>query len=98
MSKVSKRDEFLDQMEAQLNVWRAQISQFDAKAEKETEERKEEMKKKIGNLQNQINEFEDRMEAIRQTNKEAWEDLKEGAEKAWSKLSKSFSSLVSTLY
>ena len=28
---MSKRDEFLDQMEAQLNVWRAQISQFDAK-------------------------------------------------------------------
>ncbi|HEQ98534.1 MAG TPA: hypothetical protein ENO22_04240 [candidate division Zixibacteria bacterium] len=95
---MSKREEFLDQMESQLNVWRAQISRFDARAEKETEARREEMKKKIGNLQNQINEFEDRMEAIKKTNQEAWEDLKEGAEKAWSKLSKSFSSLVSTFY
>ena len=83
-------------MEAQLNVWRGQISQFDARAEKEKEEKKEEMKKKIGNLQNQINEFEDRMEAIKESNEEAWENLKEGAEKAWDKLRKSFSAVVST--
>jgi hypothetical protein len=77
---VSSREEYLEQMESQLNVWRTQLAQISSKSENLNEVKRDQIKKEFGNLQVQIREFQDRMGVMSDANAEAWEKLKAEAE------------------
>jgi DNA repair exonuclease SbcCD ATPase subunit len=94
---VSSRDELLEQMESQLNVWRTQVAQISDKSENLDEEAKKEIDARFASLQVQIREFQDRMSAINDSNTEAWRELKNEVEDISHEVGKAIGQIVSTV-
>jgi predicted nucleic acid-binding Zn-ribbon protein len=94
---VSSREELLEQMESQLNIWRTQIAQLSDRSENLDEATKKEIDARFGNLQVQIREFQDRMGAISNSNKDAWRELKNEVESISNEVGKAIGQIASTV-
>jgi len=85
-----KRKAYEEKLDAQLDVWNAQIALLKAKADKVKAEAKIEYYKIIEALQHKQDEAGTKLHELKTSGDEAWEDLKTGVEKAWAEVETSF--------
>ena len=73
---------YRQKLEARLEQWRAEIDKLQAKAEEASVDARKDYEKQVEELREQQHETRGRLEELKGASGEAWEDLKEGFEKA----------------
>src|SRR3990172_4280781 len=81
-----KRKAYEEKLDAQLKEWSAQIALLKAKADNAKADAKIEYYKTIDVLKHKQDEARTKLQELKTTGDEAWEDLKSGAEKAWAEI------------
>jgi hypothetical protein len=87
-----KRKAYEEKFDAQLKEWSAHISLLNAKADKAEAEAKIEYYKTIETLQGKQDTAKMKLQEIRTTGDDGWEDLKAGAENVWTEVNSAFQS------
>lgn len=83
---MSTLDEYKQKIEAELEVAQAKIAELTAKAKDSTADAKIEFSKQIEQLEQGVESAKAKLGELGEAGEEAWEQLKEGAESAWDKL------------
>jgi uncharacterized coiled-coil DUF342 family protein len=92
---MSKKEAYIQKLQAQLDEWGAEIQKLKAKAGKANADAKIEYHNTIDGLKEKQDKAENKMKELRQAGDEAWKDMKTGIETAWNDLSKSVKSAIS---
>lgn len=90
-----KRKAYEEKFDAQLKEWSAEIALLNAKADKAKAEAKIEYYKTIEALQGKQDTARAKLQELRTTSDDAWEDLEAGAENVWSEVKTAFHSAAS---
>lgn len=81
------RNEYLSKAKEDLDLLNARIVELEAKANEKTGEVRREFKAKLSGIRESRDQASRRLEELRLASKPAWEDVKQGVEKAWHSLS-----------
>lgn len=81
------RNEYISKAKENLDLLNARIVELEAKANEKTGEVRRELKAKLSGLRESKDQAERRLDELRLASKPAWEDVKQGVEKAWHSLS-----------
>jgi chromosome segregation ATPase len=92
---MSKKEAYIQKLQAQLDEWGAEIKKLKAKAGKADADAKIEYHKIIEDLREKQDKAKEKMKELRQAGDEAWKDMKTGIENAWNNLSESVKSAIS---
>lgn len=92
---MSKKDAYEQKFEAQLAEWEAEIDKLKAKAAGATADARIKYHKEIEALESDRDSMRKRYDEFRETSSDAWEDLKNGFERAGDSLSASIKSAFS---
>jgi chromosome segregation ATPase len=87
---LSDRKEYIERMSKQLKSWDDQIIKLEEKAAGVNEETKEKYRNELFKLKKQENKTRQKLEELKKSGDEAWNDVKKGFEKSWSELSSAF--------
>jgi hypothetical protein len=85
---VATRDVYQKQFQAQLRVWDANVKQWKAKAHNANADLRVAYQTELKNLSAQRAVAQKKFDELVNHDEDAWESLKEGAEKAWLELRK----------
>ena len=83
---MSMKQAYQDKLQAQLDQWRAEIGKLQAKAQGSSAQAQLDYYKQIENLRSMQVDAEKKLDELRQSGDEAWEDLKAGIDHAWGSL------------
>lgn len=86
---MSKRDAYVKRMQAQLDEWNAEIDRLEAKVKKADADSRVEYEKRLADVRRHRDDARARMAEFRQAGDDAFEELRDGVEEAWSALKKS---------
>ena len=87
-----KRKAYEEKIDAQLKEWNTEIALLNAKADKAKAEAKVEYYKTIETLQGMQDKARMKLQEIRTTSDDVWENLKTGAENVWAEVNSAFQS------
>ena len=87
-----KRKAYEEKIDDQLKEWNTKIALLNAKADKAKAEAKVEYYKMIETLQGMQDKARMKLQEIRTTGDDVWEDLKTGAENVWTEVNSAFQS------
>jgi uncharacterized coiled-coil DUF342 family protein len=88
---MSRRDEFIEQMKAQLDEWNAEIEALVARARKASAEAQHRYQDDIERLKRRRDETQHRLEELQYAGEAAWDSLQQGFDDAWELLRKALS-------
>jgi len=80
---VTSRHEYIDKLKEKLDEWDADIDELEARAQNTKTELEFEIKDQITALKVRRDIMKLKLNEIRDSSEEAWEDIKVGAEEAW---------------
>lgn len=80
---MSKRDEFVKQMQAKLDVWNAGIDELEAKARKRQAQSTHDYRARLAELKGKRDEAVGKLKEVQNPSEDAWESLKMGTERIW---------------
>ncbi len=80
---INKRKAYEEKLDAQLKEWSAQIALLKAKADNAKADAKIEYYKTIESLQGRQKEAATKLQELKTSGDEAWDDIKKSAEKVW---------------
>jgi chromosome segregation ATPase len=80
---MSTKNEYIEKLAAQLKEWSAQIDLLAAKAENAQASAKLEYAQEVDELRAKQQEASGKLEELENANNEAWESIKETADKVW---------------
>jgi predicted nucleic acid-binding Zn-ribbon protein len=83
---MSTKEEYLAKLQTQLDSWKVEADELEAKASEATEDLKVELDEQIANLRVKFAEGETKFHELADTTEEAWEELKVDAEAMFDKL------------
>ena len=86
----NKRKAYEEKLDAQLKEWSAQIALLKAKADNAKADAKIEYYKTIDVLKHKQDEARTKLQELKTTGDEAWENLKPGTAKAWDEVKIAF--------
>ena len=92
---MSLREDFERQLKAQMEIWQAQIQQYQDQMEKAGEKGKTDYARMIAGLQQKASEAKQMFEQIRSANEAAWEDVQKANQKAFAELQKGWAEALS---
>lgn len=81
---------FEQKMDAELREWQARIDVLKAKADQAEASQRLKYHEEIEALRTHLAETREKLDALRATSKDAWEDVKGGAEQSWRDLRSAF--------
>jgi len=87
---MTKRDEYVDKLKAQLEQWNTQVTQWEAKAGEAQAHLRAGYEKQLQAVRRQRNEAMEQMRRVQAASGDAWMDLVQGADDAWSKMREAF--------
>ena len=85
-----KRDEYIEKLKAQLDVWNAEVTKWEAKAKSAQADVLTEYEKQLEVIRRQRSQAMERMRQVQAASGDAWLDLVRGADEAWAKLREAF--------
>jgi len=87
---MSKRDEYVAKLKAQLDEWNAEVSKWEAKAKGAQANARIEYDKQLDAFRHQRDQAMERMRQVQAATGDAWQDLAHGADEAWGKAREAF--------
>ncbi len=90
---MTKREEYVEKLKAQLDVWNADIEKLEAKARVASAETRTKIEEQVATLKGHRDEAAAKFDTLREATEEKWEELKAATEVAWAKLKDRFSSV-----
>ncbi|MBF0585934.1 hypothetical protein INT08_07755 [Prosthecochloris sp. N3] len=94
---MSDKQDFMDRISNQLNVWEAQIDKLKAQIDEASADMKAEYYKKLDELKERREEVKKQFEEVRHSGESSWENLKNKVEKNTDDLKASFDSFINRL-
>jgi ABC-type uncharacterized transport system auxiliary subunit len=91
---VMKQD-FAEQVKAQMDVWQSQIKQYQEQLDQASEQAKAEYKKAIAQMQERADEARKLFEQAQRASETAWEDVCNANQRAFAELQKGWADAVS---
>lgn len=89
---MSSRDEYVRKLQEKLGEWNAEIDALVAKAAQAKADAKREYEEQIASLKEKQAAARGKIDELQQSGESAWEDLKSGAELAWTALGEAIDS------
>jgi hypothetical protein len=80
---MSKRDEYVAKLKAQLDEWNADIGKWEAKAKGAQADARAEYEKHLDAVRRQRDQAMEQMRQVQAAAGDAWLDLAKGADEAW---------------
>ena len=87
---MTKRNEYLDKIKAQLEEWEYDINRLEARLDDAQDEAKVKLDKTINDLKARQKDMQGRLKQLENAAEEAWTDVKDGLELAWDSLKLGF--------
>lgn len=87
---MSKRDDYIARMKANLDAWNAEIDLLVARAREAGAEARVKYHDDIERLKRRRDETRELLEELQQTGEAAWSTLRQGLEESWERLRKAF--------
>lgn len=84
---MSTKDEFVREMHSKLDQWNAEIDVLAAKARVAEAQARADYQRQLDELRNERDKARQKLEALEASSEGAWQDLKDGVEKAWDSVS-----------
>lgn len=95
---ASKKDEFLEKMQSQLDElnyrWSIERNKLEAQAQHLSAEARKKLDEEVTNFRRLRGEMKEKMAALDEAGENAWSDVKEGSEVAWKALKESFKKAI----
>jgi uncharacterized protein YjbJ (UPF0337 family) len=83
---MSKRDEYVDKLKAQLDQWNTEVTKWEGKAQKAKADARVEYEKQLTEVRRQRDQALEQMKRVQAATGDAWVDLVRGADEAWAKM------------
>lgn len=83
---MSKRDEYVEKLKAQLDQWNTEVAKWEAKAQKAQAGARAEFEKQLNEVRRQRDQALEQMKRVQAATGDAWIDLVRGADEAWAKM------------
>ena len=87
---MSKRDEYVEKLKAQLDEWNAEVRRWEAKAKGTRADVRIEYEKQLEAFRRQRDQAMEQMRKVQAAAGDAWLDLVRGADDAWAKAREAF--------
>jgi chromosome segregation ATPase len=87
---MSKRDEYVERLKAQLDEWNAEVAKWEAKAKGTQADVRIEYEKQLEAFRRQRDQAMEQMRQVQAAAADAWLDLARGADDAWAKAREAF--------
>jgi len=87
---MSKRDEYVAKLKAQLDQWNAEVAKWEAKAKGAQADVRIETEKQLETFRSQRDQALEQMHKVQAATGDAWTDLVRGADDAWAKMREAF--------
>jgi len=87
---MMKRDEYIEKLKAQLDLWNAEAAKWEAKAKLAQAEMRVEYEKQFETFKQRRDEALEKMRQVQGASGEAWTELVRGADDAWAKMREAF--------
>jgi hypothetical protein len=87
---MTRRDEYVENLKAQLDQWNAEVARWEAKAAAAQAEVRAEYAKRLDELRARRDEALYQMKLMQNASAEAWTDLMRGTEQAWQSMREAF--------
>ncbi|WP_323035785.1 coiled coil domain-containing protein [Pararhodobacter sp.] len=84
---MDRKDAYQDKLQAQLDVWKAEIAKLRAKADLAQADARLKYMEEIDGLRAYQKKAEARLKELQDAQGEAWKDVKSGVEAAWDEMS-----------
>ncbi|MFD1342858.1 hypothetical protein [Litorisediminicola beolgyonensis] len=89
--EASERQKYLDQVEARMGTWRADIHALRAKADGKDASAREEYATEVDGLEARLSDLEKELEAARESSEDAWDNVKNDLSAAFEAADQAFS-------
>ena len=89
------KQNFADQLQAQSEIWKAQVTDYQGRVEQASEQARGEYKKSMEQMQDKAEEARNLAEKVRGANEEAWKDMVGASQKAFVELQRGWADAVS---
>jgi tRNA uridine 5-carbamoylmethylation protein Kti12 len=83
---MSKRDEYVEKLKAQLDQWNTEVAKWEGKAQKAQANARIEYDKQLKEVRRQRDQALEQMKKVQAATGDAWVDLVRGADDAWAKM------------
>ena len=83
---MDKREEYVEKLKRQLDLWNAEVSKWEIKAQQATAGMRGEYEKQLLAFRQQRDQAMEQMRRVQSASGDAWKDLMRGTEDAWSKM------------
>lgn len=88
---MSTKEQYQQKLQAQLDIWKADLDLLKAKAANATADAKIEMNHQAAELEVKLEEGKAKLAEFADAGHDAWESLKDGAESVWISIKTAFS-------
>ncbi|MFC3285976.1 coiled coil domain-containing protein [Litchfieldella rifensis] len=89
---MRNREAYEQKLQAKLDEWQAEVDKLKARAQGAQADARIEYQEEIDRLESYRDEARQKLAELREASDDAWEDLKDGAERAWDSASEAFKS------
>jgi hypothetical protein len=86
---MTEKNAYIEKTKAQLDQWNAEIEKLKARAEEAQADAKIHYREEVAKLQERRDHAREHLAKLQAAGDEAWDDVKDGFEKAWHSLSES---------
>ena len=87
---MSKRDQYVEKLKAQLDGWNAEVAKWEAKTRSAQADMRIEYEKQLEAFRRQRDQALEQMRKVQAATGDAWIDLVRGADDAWAKMREAF--------
>ena len=92
---MSTRNEYVEQLKQNLDLWNAEISKWEAKARVAQTDLRIDYEMQLESMRQKREEATEKLKEIQASSEEAWKDLAAGAESAWAAMREAFDKATS---
>jgi DNA anti-recombination protein RmuC len=83
---MSTRQEYIDKLKSKLDEWNAAIDKLEVQAKLAEMENRQKYEAEIETFKQKRDEIQERLNTMRSSGEQAFEDLRQGVEQAWDSL------------
>ena len=90
-----KRDQYVEALKTKLDEWNREIDALSTKADEVKADLGEKYREEVAELRRKWAAADEKLDELRRSGGDAWEDMKDGAEEVWDTLGRSVRSMIS---